>query len=242
MKIAVIEDEKAHRDLLLHYLQQWRDKTGQPAVLAAFGSAEQFWFQYQEQKDFDVLFIDIQMPGMNGMELAKQVRAGNRDIVLVFATGVSMYLEEGYEVEALHYLLKPLSREKVEACLEKALQRRRPDRFVTLHTEDGILKVSQESINYVEATGRRCCIGRVGEQKTLEVKENLSKLEELLESGEFVKCHRSFLCRIGNIHHIAREDIFFDDGNTIPVSRRLYQQVNQKFIAYFCRENMDHMC
>ena len=59
---------------------------------------------------------------------------------------------------------------------------------------------------------------------------------DLLDGGEFIKCHRSFLCRLGNIHHIGREDIFFDDGSAIPVSRRLYQQVNQRFIAYFRRE------
>lgn len=236
MNIAVIEDEKPHRDLLCHYLQQWRDKTGRPARLEAFGSAEAFWFRYQEQKDFDVLFIDIQMPGMNGMELARQIREGNRDIVLVFATGVSEYLEEGYEVEALHYLLKPLSQEKVEHCLEKALQRRPPRNFVTLHAGQETLKVSQECINYVEAWGRGCRIGRAGEQAVLEVKENLSELEGMLDGGEFMKCHRSFLCRISNIHHIAREDIIFDDGSAIPVSRRLYQQANKRFIVYFRKE------
>ncbi len=236
--MAVIEDEKPHQDLLCHYLGQWRDKAGQPVCLEAFDSGEQFWFwfRYQEQKDYDVLFLDIQMPGMNGMDLAKQIRASDKDIVLVFATGDSAYLEEGYEVEALHYLLKPLSQEKVESCLEKALQRRRQERFVTFHTKDGILKVSQDSINYVEARGRCGCIGRVGEQTALEVRENLSEVGDLLDGGEFIKCHRSFLCRLGNIHHIGREDIFFDDGSAIPVSRRLYQQVNQRFIAYFRRE------
>lgn len=76
----------------------------------------------------------------------------------------------------------------------------------------------------------------MGEQTALEVRENLSEVGDLLDGGEFIKCHRSFLCRLGNIHHIGREDIFFDDGSAIPVSRRLYQQVNQRFIAYFRRE------
>ena len=67
----------------------------------------------------------------------------------------------------------------------------------------------------------------------LEVKESFSEVEKLLDEGEFVKCHRSFLCRISNIHHIGREDIFFDDGSSVPVSRRLWQQVNRLFIDYF---------
>lgn len=233
MKIAVIEDEKAHRDLLLYYLEEWRDNAGEAVTLKAFDSAESFWFCYETERDFDVLFLDIQMPGMNGMELARKVRAGNRDIVIVFATGVSEYLEEGYEVEALHYLIKPLSRRKVENCLQKALVRRRKECFVTLHAGEDILKLSQESINYVEARGRNCCIGRMGEPGELIVKESFQEMEKLLDEGEFVKCHRSFLCRVANIHQIGRQDIYFDDGSAIPVSRRLYRQVNQRFIDYF---------
>ncbi len=235
MRIAVIEDEKPHRDLLIHYLEEWRREADRSAAVEAFGTAESFWFRYEEQRDFDVLFLDIQMPGMDGMELARKVRAQDKDIVIVFATGISDYLEEGYEVEALYYLIKPLSAEKIKKCMEKALGRRQRERFITLHTPEGPLKISEESIDYVEARGRRCCIGRVGVKEALEVRESFSELEELLDGEKFMKCHRSYLCRIGNIYQIGREDVVFDDGKRIPVSRRLCQQVNQRFIAYFRR-------
>ncbi len=235
MKIAVIEDVKPHRDLLVHYLEEWRRGQERAVTVETFGSGESFWFRYEEERDFDVLFLDISMPGMNGMELARKVRERDRHMVIVFATAVSDYLEEGYEVEALHYLIKPLSREKIARCMEKALERRRQERFVTLHAGEEILKVSEECINYVEARGRGCCIGRVRVPGELEVHESLSELESLLNPEEFMKCHRSYLCRIGNIRHIGRENMEFDDGTRIPVSRRLYSQVNQRFIAYFRR-------
>ena len=235
MKIAVIEDEKPHRDLLVHYLNQWSRGQERSVTVEAFESGEGFWFWYEAERDFDVIFVDIQMSGMNGMELARKVRKLDQNVVIVFATGVSDYLEEGYEVEALHYLIKPLSAEKVKQCMEKALGRRRQERFVTLHTAEETLKISQESIDYVEARGRGCAIGRVRAEEILEVRESLSELEALLDKEEFLKCHRSYLCRIGNIRQIGREDIEFDDGKRIPVSRRLYQQVNQRFIEYFRR-------
>jgi len=236
MKIAVIEDEKVHRQLLTAYLERWGAQVQTALELYHFDDAESFWFQYEEQSDFDLLFLDIQMPGMSGMELAKRVREKDRDIVIVFATAVTDYLEEGYEVEALHYLVKPIKEEKVYSCLEKAFQRRKPDRYVTLHTEDEVLKISEEAINYVEARGHGCAVGRRQDGGVpLMVRESFSELEKLFAEGEFVKCHRSYLCRVGNIHHIGKTDIFFDDGCSVPVSRRLYQQVNQRFIAYFRR-------
>lgn len=235
MRIAVIEDEEPHRDLLIHYLEEWHRGANRAVIVEAFGTAESFWFRYEEQRDFDVLFLDIQMPGMDGVELARKVRALDRDMVIVFTTGISDYLEEGYEVEALHYLIKPLSADKVKQCMEKALGRRRQERFVTLHTGEETLKISQESIDYVEARGRGCAIGRVREEGILEARESISELEALLDKDEFLKCHRSYLCRVSNIRQIRREEIEFDDGKRIPVSRRLYQQVNQRFIEYFRR-------
>ena len=236
MKIAVIEDKKPHRDLLVHYLEEWRRGQERSVTVEAFGSGESFWFRYEEERDYDVLILDIQMPGINGMELARRVREADGDIVIVFATGVSDYLEEGYEVEALHYLVKPLSQEKLERCMEKALKRRRQERFVTVHGGEGILKISQERINYVEARGRGCCVGRVKVPEELEVRESLSEMESLLEPEDFMKCHRSYLCSIGNIRRIDRGSVEFDDGSSIPVSRRLYQQVNRRFMAYFRRK------
>lgn len=235
MKIAVIEDEKPHRDLLVSYLEQWGHGQGKTAEISSYDSAESFWFAYEDRKDFDVLFLDIQMKGMNGMELARRVRRLDKDVAIVFATGISDGLEEGYELEALHYLRKPLSAEKVEKCMERACLRRRQERFVVLNGTEGLVRLSEENINYVEARGRNCCIGRVGEREPLTVKESLWELERMLDGEAFMKCHRSYLCRVGNIHRITREDIFFDDGSSIPVSRRLYPQVNQRFIACFRR-------
>ncbi len=116
------------------------------------------------------------------------------------------------------------------------LERRRQEKFVTLHTGDEIVKVSVECINYVEARGRGCVVGRMRVQEGLEVRESLSELEGLLDPEQFMRCHRSYLCRIANIRQISREDVEFDDGSIIPVSRRLYSQVNQRFIAYFRRD------
>lgn len=240
MKIAIIEDEQLHADLLIGYLNTWGEKRNMILDISAFPSAEAFLFSWEEQSDFDVLFVDIQMKAMNGMDMAKHVRKKDCDIAIIFTTGIADYIEEGYEVEAMHYLLKPISREKVERCLDKVKSRRKEKHFVLLHHLDEIRKLDVEKINYAEARGHKCILGISGEKnipgsngKELEVAESISELEEILVPYHFMKCHRSYLCRIENIHHIDKKEIYFDDGSHIPVSRRMYGEVNQAFIKHF---------
>ncbi len=241
MKIAIIEDEQLHADLLAAYLRTWAEKNGERPDISAFPSAETFLFAWQEEKDFDVLFIDIQMKEMNGMEMAKRIRAEDEETAIVFTTGISDYLEEGYEVDAVHYLLKPISEEKIGMCMDKIKKRRKTENFLLVHHGEEVRKLPIERINYVEARGHGCVLGISGQNGKdkgenggeFAVTESISELEKALFPYHFVKCHRSYLCRIAGIHHIDKKEIFFDDGSHIPVSRRLYGEINRAFIEYF---------
>ena len=234
MKIAIIEDEKAHGQLLESYIQSFSKAEQVRMELQYFESAENFLFVWEAEHDFDLLFLDIQMAGMDGMSLAKQIRRQNEEVLIVFTTGISDYIQEGYEVEALQYLLKPLKEENVHKCLKRALAKRPAEDFLVFHTEEETLKLTERSINYIEARGHGSCIGAAHHQP-IEVKESLSAIEQMLKAGEFIKCHRSYICRLGNVHHIDKENVYFDDGSSIPVSRRQLGVVNQAFIRYYAK-------
>ena len=234
MKIAIIEDERAHSQLLESYIQSFSKAEQVRMELQYFESAENFLFVWEAEHDFDLLFLDIQMAGMDGMSLAKQIRRQNEEVLIVFTTGISDYIQEGYEVEALQYLLKPLKEENVHKCLKRALAKRPAEDFLVFHTEEETLKLTERSINYIEARGHGSCIGAAHHQP-IEVKESLSAIEQMLKAGEFIKCHRSYICRLGNVHHIDKENVYFDDGSSIPVSRRQLGVVNQAFIRYYAK-------
>ena len=234
MKIAIIEDEKAHSQLLESYIQSFSKAEQVRMELQYFESAENFMFAWEAEHDFDLLFLDIQMAGMDGMSLAKQIRRQNEEVLIVFTTGISDYIQEGYEVEALQYLLKPLKEENVHKCLKRALAKRPAEDFLVFHTEEETLKLTERSINYIEARGHGSCIG-AAHQQPIEVKESLSAIEQMLKAGEFIKCHRSYICRLGNVHHIDKENVYFDDGSSIPVSRRQLGVVNHAFIRYYAK-------
>lgn len=240
MKLAIIEDEQVHRELLAAYLEEWSAERAISLCIKSFSSAESFLFAWEEERDFDVLFVDIQMKEMNGMEMARQIRQQDSNIVIVFTTGIPDFMEEGYDVEALHYLLKPISRTKLDQCMDRALQRGSRERFLLVQTKEQMQKLSLERILYVEARGHGCVIeycSQTGETCQTETTESISELEKRLSGEDFVKCHRSYLCRTGSIHRIDKTEIHLDNGSRIPVSRRLYSQVNQAFIQYFRREN-----
>lgn len=240
MRIAIIEDEQIHKDLLISYINKWAadsKSSNMEIVIKNYENAEQFLFNYDDEVPFDILFVDIQMSGMNGMDMAKKVREKDKAVSLVFTTGIADYIQEGYDVEAMHYLIKPLKEEKVYECLKKAASKKKTEKYIIVHTEEDILKLNVEAVNYAEARGHRCVVVMDKRYKsienTVEVRESLSEMEMLLKEYDFIKCHRSYICRIGSLYRIEKTDVYFDDGSSIPVSRRMYDNVNKAFIKYF---------
>ncbi|MDE6846786.1 MAG: LytTR family DNA-binding domain-containing protein [Lachnospiraceae bacterium] len=236
LKIAIIEDEQIHTELLSGYLRTWSSGHRQPVSIQEFSSAESFLFIWEETNDFDILFVDIQMKEMNGIEMVRKVRERDDKIAIVFTTGITDYMETGYEVEALHYLLKPISAQKVGQCMDKLVTRRHKEEYILVHGKEETIRIPIEKITYVEARGHGCFIetyGRAGDCTQTEITENISELGERLKNHGFLRCHRSYICRIGSIHQIGRTEITFDSGSVIPVSRRMYAEVNRAFIEYF---------
>lgn len=239
MKIAIIEDEQVHAELLGRYLNNWSEKKKVALEIKYYPSAENFLFEWETGQDFSALFVDIQMKKMNGMQMAKSVREKDGKINIIFTTGIRDYIEEGYEVEAMHYLLKPIREGKVAACMDKIVEKSGETQYLLVHTKEELHKFEVDSVNYIEARGHGCVIEVVGQGEQrgqtdlYEVKEGITELENQVIYHGFVKCHRSYLCGIRNIHHIGRTEIVFDNGSRIPVSRRLHREVNQAFIKYF---------
>ena len=233
MKLAIVEDEAAHGRLLEQYITEWGKQNDIPVSVKTYPSAESFLFVWEDMPA-DAVFADIQMPGMDGMEMVRKLREKDAKVPVIFATGIADHMQEGYEVEALNYLLKPLSAEKVSACLDKAFRRHEAAEFLVVETLDGMRKLPLEAVNYCEAAGHNTELGLTDGEKLFCV-SSLSELERELGEKGFVKCHRSYLCNISNLNRITTETLVFDDGTEIPVSRRLYKTVNKAFIDRFSR-------
>ena len=234
-KIAVCDDEAEQVDYLSALVGDWAECCGKRVSIRPFYSAEEFLFQYEEEKDYDILLLDIEMRNTSGVELARRIREENDAVQIVFITGYPDFIAEGYEVGALHYLLKPVSGEKLKQVLDRAERNlRKKGRAVFLRTAKEIRRIPVDSIVYVEVFSHKLAVHTLhGEYET---KLSIGGMEEMLGEG-FVRCHRSYLAGISFIDHITKNRVVFDDGRSIPLARNAYEGVNQAFIAYYREEN-----
>lgn len=232
-KIAVCDDSQVDREFIKGLLNTWADDRQVNIEIQSFVSAEQFLFEYESKKDFDIAILDIEMGKMDGVSLAKKLREENSRIQLLFVTGFPDFMAEGYEVEALHYLMKPVDEEKFFAVMDRALERLSVKEEALLLQVDGeTVMLRPSEIFYIEVFSHDCVIHC--KDRKVQVKMAISELEETLGEG-FIRVHRSYLVNIGRIARISKTEVFLEEGLNVPISRRSYAEVNKAFIKYYRR-------
>lgn len=226
VKICICDDASEERASLNTLVKKWAQRSGTDVSICEFPTAEAFWFAYEDVAP-DILLLDIEMPGMNGVELAKRLRAKNKLIQIVFITGYSEYIAEGYEVAALHYLLKPVSPEKFFSTLDRAMERQKTDGkklVIGTSAETAVLPIYE--IRYVEVVKNYVTIYA---KRDYTVKKTLKEIEAELDE-RFLRVGRSYLVNLRFISRVTRTEIFLRDGGTIPLPRGVYEMVNQAII------------
>ncbi|MCM1056765.1 MAG: LytTR family DNA-binding domain-containing protein [Firmicutes bacterium] len=231
MNIAIVEDEAAHSRLLQQYIQAWAEAGGKAVHILSYENAESFLFGLEDGAP-DAVFADIQMPGMNGMDMVRKLREKDSAIPVIFTTGLSDYLREGYEVQALHYLIKPISAEKVAECMDRVCSRNNARNLFMVRHEGGMVRLDLGETNYCEAEGHYTRFA-MADRTSIRVLRSISELEKELPGKAFAKCHRSYLCNLENVKQIMQDRVIFDNGESVPVSRRLYQEFNRRFIEFY---------
>ena len=152
MRIAVIDDQPADRETIAALVSRWAKDRAEAAVSVPFPSAEAFLFAYSEDRDFDILLLDVEMSGEDGISLAKRLRQEGCAAEIVFVTSHFELAGEGYEVDALHYLVKPISQEKLSAVLTKAADRlNAAPPSVVISSEGETVRLTERELLYVEA-------------------------------------------------------------------------------------------
>lgn len=220
MRICICDDDKTMCDNLKEMILQHGTH-----VVTVFHSAEELIFECENQFPFDCVFLDIQMKSMNGIECARKIREYDKKIVIVFLSAMKDYVFEGYEVNAIRYLLKPLEIEKCHALLDLISESVTRERQYLLVNKT---KVNCEEILFIESFGHYCAVHG---DKIAETKASLSEICAKLPK-HFIQTHRSYVVNLEHVDSVLKDACLLDDGSEIPISRNSVKKVNQAFMEF----------
>lgn len=231
LNIAICDDEKYYRDYIEKIVINYLEKEGVFPEIDTFVSGEAFCEEEENVHRFDIIFLDIEMDGMNGMQTAYHIREKNPDVEIVFITITPDYVFEGYNVRAVRYIMK----NEIDKCLPDCLGSILKDKkYIGQRMEflfvGGKRTVLLDDLFYVESHSHKLQFKT--KDDTLSMYGRINELEIKLSDYNFVRCHQSFLVNIIHIEKIKNYVIYLSDGSEIPVSRPRYAEVKEKYLQY----------
>ena len=223
----ICDDEQIQQETNKVLLEQWTKNREINAKITCFSSAEAFLFHYEVDKSCDVLLLDVEMGAMDGVTLAKKIRQSNKEVQIIFITGYMDYILDGYEVEALHYLLKPIATHNLFPVLDRAMKRLEGNTKVLLiKHHDETARIPLYEIRYLEVTGNYVTIYANDVYKT---KATLSHFEKVLE-GVFLRIGRSYIVNLKCIRKVNKGELTLMDGTVLLLPRGADKHVNKAII------------
>jgi len=228
-RVAIVDDSTTDTEFLRGILNSWAQKRHVNIRAETFPSAESFLFRYAEDKPWDILLLDIEMGTMDGVTMAKRVRQDNEAVQIVFVTGYSDYIAEGYEVAALHYLMKPVNREKLLAVLDRALEKRKQEeRCLNLEIYGEMVRIPFYEIRYLDVSANYVTVHAKADHT---VKRTLGDFEKELDD-RFQRVGRSMILNLKFIRRVTKTQVHLSDGTVLPLPRGAYEPLNRAIITH----------
>jgi len=214
--IAVVEDEEIYAQKLSMYIRQFSQERGGDFKVTRFRDGDEIAVEYTGS--FDIILMDIQMEFMNGMEAARRIRERDQNVIILFITNRTDYALQGYQVDALDYVIKPVTYFAFADRLERALERlkKRASRSLILSLPDGILRLQVADIFYIESDRHNLVYHTVNGEVT--VRQKMQDAEESLTGAGFYRIHKGYLVNLAHVDGIRGGDCLIR-GRALPVSR-----------------------
>ena len=237
MNIAICEDNIEELNIINEYIEQWSKNNNIKVKIDKYQSSESFLFEWTDYNKYDIVFFDIKMKKVSGIELSNLVREKNKVVDIVFVTGMIEYALHGYKVSAMQYLLKPIKQDDIYSCLNKVLERidstDESSKFMIIKTPKKSMKLNYDEIYYFEMFSPNIVIHTIKEEIAL--RKKISEIEKELKSSSFIRCHRSYIVNLKYVISISKKTIILENEVNIPLSRNKYKEVNDYFINYLCK-------
>ncbi len=229
MNIAVCDSNELGRSSIILFLHKYFSNKSISYEISEFKSGENLLHEFDAEKYFDLIFLDIYMNDVLGIEVAQSLRSRNYRGDIIFAAASDKFAVAGYEVGASAYLLKPHSAKKFNAALDKILKWQRPDTY-NIMQRGNMICVPYNEILYVESSNSKCMLHRTNDRNYV-IYKRLRDIEAELCDGRFLRCHQSYIVNMNFIMHTGKE-FTLSTGDVILIRQRDLNEIKQRCFDY----------
>ncbi len=233
--IAICDDSKQERQILAALFKRYQELHATPLQIHIFQNGFSLLDAIDQGKQFDITILDILMPGENGIEIARNIRASGTDTEIIFLTSSPEYAVDSYEVKAQNYLLKPVTEEKFFASIDSILaelDEKDTASFIIYTTEKQYSRIRVSSLVYGEVTHRTITL-HLADQTMISAVMTFTEFQNILKAyPDFIYPHRSYAVNMNYIQYVTKSDIILTDGQKIPLSRNNYTKISEHFLNF----------
>ena len=230
MRIAVCDDEEKFRVQARDMIEKLTNSLD--VIVDTYPDGRRLLEAF-DKVPYDVLFLDIEMPGMDGIALSKKLRERNSEVHIIFLTGHVEYALEGYEVNALRYLTKPVREDKLREVLQFVMDKKNSQKQLIIKEDGEEIIISIPDILYLEAQNQYVMIYTTSGSHL--IRYNITQLEKDLEGCGFFRAHRSYVVSLAKVKRLVKNDVMIEtpDGEkAVPVSRSNVKPLKEALYAY----------
>lgn len=205
IRIAIVEDDAAYLQQLTEYLKQYEKESHETFHVSVFHDGAEIAEGYRPV--YDIILMDIEMRQMDGMTAAERIRASDMDVVIIFITNMSQYVMKGYTVDAMDYVLKPISYYAFSQRIDRALQRmkRRSTHYILLSHQSGVMKLDVSQIYYIEVQDHNLIYRTV--KGSFTTKGSMLEAEKNLNPRRFFRCNKGCLINLDYVESVQNYDV-----------------------------------
>ncbi len=239
IKIGICDDDWKSAEAIQKYLELLGKKYQYKLELEVYASGEELICGYEEGNRFDLIYLDIEMKGIDGIETARWIREQHYHMILIYVSSYDTYLKQLFEVEPFRFLQKPVSLEAFEEVFLKAVQRIEEQKGEYFRFQSGrnMINLLCREILYIESAGRKVIVHTVNH--TYEYYDKLDHVEEQLSAFRFVRIHKAYLVNMDNIEAFQYERLSLKDGTILNISEKNRPRIRSIFWNYCHGEDVN---
>lgn len=236
LRIAICDDEKIYCESIKKVISAYCTEKNIEFQIELFSSGNDFVALEASMNQFDIVYLDINMKGLDGIKTAETIRFWCKDIFIVFITAFINYTLDGYKVEAIRYILKNNKlKENIRESLDAVLEKKQFSTHIYEFTfKEGVRKISSEQLVLVESNLHvlQFQVFSQMQVKTYTMTAKLSDIQEQLTDDIFVRIHQSYLVNLKYVKNVSNYQVILWNQDILPVSRSRYKDVKERFLLY----------